>query len=153
MRFFHNLFIFLTNNAIFSFIQLFIQWCGKNIQSTNLFIQKNTQNIHSINIFIQQKWKLFIQRKYSFKWKMDYRPGLYMLIDADWCSNKVQPGFFCRRVPLELLWSFFRFHRPSQFFCLYILFSAFLEYDALGSIRDYLWCQPCALCPWWVGII
>ena len=34
------------------------------------------RKIHSKSLFIQEKWKLFIQRKYSFKWKMDYRPGL-----------------------------------------------------------------------------
>ena len=34
------------------------------------------QIIHSKNLFIQSNPKLFIQRKYSFKWKMYYRPGL-----------------------------------------------------------------------------
>ena len=28
-------------------------------------------------IFIQKIWKLFIQKNYSFFWKIDYRPGLY----------------------------------------------------------------------------
>ena len=34
------------------------------------------QIIHSKNLFIQNNPKLFIQRNYSFKRKMEYRPGL-----------------------------------------------------------------------------
>ena len=48
----------------------------KNIHSKNLFIQQKMQIIHSKNLFIQSNPKLFIQKKYSFKWKRDYRPGL-----------------------------------------------------------------------------
>ena len=55
-------FIFPTNDAFFSFIQQFIQFCKENNSFNKLFIQKNM--------------KLFIQRNYSFIWKMDYRPGL-----------------------------------------------------------------------------
>ena len=38
--------------------------------------KKNEKNIPSKNLFIKKNPKLFIQKKYSFKWKMDYRPGL-----------------------------------------------------------------------------
>ena len=48
----------------------------KNIHSKNLFIQKNLRIIHSTNLFIQKNRKLFIQWKYSFNWKMGYRPPL-----------------------------------------------------------------------------
>ena len=55
---------------------LFIQKISKTIYSKNSFIQRRSKIIHSKNLFIQKNPKLFIQRKYSFKWKMDYRPGL-----------------------------------------------------------------------------
>ena len=42
------------------------------IHSTNYSITKKIFN----KIFIQQIWKLFIQKNYSFFWKIDYRPGL-----------------------------------------------------------------------------
>ena len=44
----------------------------KIIHSKNYSIRKN----YSKKIFIQQIWKLFIQKNYSFFWKIDYRPGL-----------------------------------------------------------------------------
>ena len=46
------------------------------IHSKNSFIPKKSKIIHSKNLFIQKNPELFIQRKYSFKWKMDYPPGL-----------------------------------------------------------------------------
>ena len=42
------------------------------IHSTNYSITKKLFN----KIFIQKIWKLFIQKNYSFFWKIDYRPGL-----------------------------------------------------------------------------
>ena len=35
-------------------------------------------------IFIPKIWKLFIQKDYSFFWKIDYRPGLW---ESPWMSN------------------------------------------------------------------
>ena len=52
----------------------------KNIHSKHSFIKQKLQIIHSKNLFIQSNPKLFIQRKYSFQWKMDYRPGLRMAV-------------------------------------------------------------------------
>ena len=73
---FHNLFIFLMNTTHFYSLNNSFNYVVKNIHSKNLFIQQKKQIIHSKNLFIQNNPKLFIQRKYSFKWKMDYRPGL-----------------------------------------------------------------------------
>ena len=42
------------------------------IHSKNYSIRKKLFN----KIFIQKIWKLFIQKNYSFFWKIDYRPGL-----------------------------------------------------------------------------
>ena len=42
------------------------------IHSKNYSITKKLFN----KIFIQKIWKLFIQKNYSFFWKIDYRPGL-----------------------------------------------------------------------------
>ena len=47
----------------------------RNIHSKHLFIQQKKQIIHSKNLFIQNNHKLFIQRKYSFNWKIDFPPG------------------------------------------------------------------------------
>ena len=55
---------------------LFIKKKSKIIHSKNSLIQKKSKIIHSKNLFIQKNPELFIQRKYSFKWKMDYCPGL-----------------------------------------------------------------------------
>ena len=55
---------------------LFIKKKSKIIHSKNSLIQKKSKIIHSKNLFIKKNPELFIQRKYSFKWKMDYRPGL-----------------------------------------------------------------------------
>ena len=73
---FHNLFIFLMNITHFYSFNNSFNYVVKNIHSKNLFIQQKKQIIHSKNLFIQNNPKLFIQRKYSFKLKMDYRPGL-----------------------------------------------------------------------------
>ena len=80
---FHNLFIFLTNTTHFYSLNNSFNYVVKNIHSKNLFIQQKKQIIHSKNLFIQNNPKLFIQRKCSFKWKMDYRPGLLPL-DSCW---------------------------------------------------------------------
>ena len=42
------------------------------VHSKNYSITKKLFN----KIFIQKIWKLFIQKNYSFFWKIDYRPGL-----------------------------------------------------------------------------
>ena len=42
------------------------------IHSKNYSIRKKLFK----KIFIQKIWKLFIQKNYSFFWKIDYRPGL-----------------------------------------------------------------------------
>ena len=73
---FHNLFIFLMNITHFYSFNNSFNFVVKNIHSKNLFIQQKKQIIHSKNLFIQNNPELFIKRKYSFKWKMDYRPGL-----------------------------------------------------------------------------
>ena len=49
----------------------------KNIHSKHSFIQQKLQIIHSKKLFIQSNPKLFIQKKYSFKWRIDYRPWLH----------------------------------------------------------------------------
>ena len=91
---FHNLFIFLMNTTHFYSLNNSFNYVVKNIHSKNLFIQQKKQIIHSKNLFIQNNPKLFIQRKYSFKWKMDYRPGLIvsdLLPDRShwlyWCDS------------------------------------------------------------------
>ena len=43
-----------------------------------------------MNLFIKKQKKLFIQRKYSFKWKMDYRPGLGL--GEELCTTLVYQG-------------------------------------------------------------
>ena len=45
------------------------------IHSKNYSITKKLFN----KIFIQKIWKLFIQKNYSFFWKIDYRPGLRLM--------------------------------------------------------------------------
>ena len=54
----------------------FKHWITLKNHSIQFSIQKQNQIIHSKNLFIQKNSKLFIQMKYSFKWKLEYHPGL-----------------------------------------------------------------------------
>ena len=70
--------------------------------SFNKFIHsKKTHNIHSMNLSIQMKWKLFIQRKYSFKWKMDYRPRLWLWQGWKWWWWWVDTRMWCQNTATE----------------------------------------------------
>ena len=96
MDFFHTLFIFLMNNALFvihsiihsivqqkySFKKFIHSKKHANYSFKEFIHSKKSKIIHSKNLFIQENPKLFIQRKYSFKWKIDYRPGLDPHLDV-----------------------------------------------------------------------
>ena len=117
--FFQTSFIFLTNNALFvihSIIHSIIQQKysfkkfihskkhanysfkefihSKKIQNYSFkkFIHSKKSKIIYSTKFIHSKKnpKLIIQKKYSFKWKMDYRPGLI----CDGFINLSSPKYF-----------------------------------------------------------
>ena len=64
---------------------------SKIINSKISFIQKKSKIIHSKNLFIQENPKLFIQEKYSFKWKMGYRPWLHLPLSLEAKVGKSNP--------------------------------------------------------------
>ena len=71
------------------------------IHSKNYSIRK----ILFKKIFIQKVWKLFIQKNYSFFWKIDYRPGL-VKTQPHWASveQRLRSAGNCFPVRVESVW-------------------------------------------------
>ena len=80
--FFNILFIFPMNDTFFSFIQQFIQFFVAKYSFKKIFIFFREALFKFKISFIQNNTVLFIQKNYSFFWKVAYRTGLPPLRSA-----------------------------------------------------------------------